>query len=413
MQNLWDTFFGNRLPPHGHCYLWNDNLVFLHVTSDVLITVSYFTIPVALVYLVRKRDDLRFNYIFLMFGIFIFACGLTHLLNIYTVWYGAYWLSGTVKAITAIASVVTATLIWPLMPKILAIPSNARLRELNEKLYDESQLNLRQRQELEGLSSKLAVLVDERTAELQELERVRAQLERNNIELSRSNEALQQFCYVASHDLKEPLKTILSMGTMLKSASGDKLADKEQQMLEFMIDASSRMSSLIDALRSYTVLGANTEVAELTNLDELVGTLLADLSSKVEEVGAEIVVDPLGEALVIRPQFRQLMQNMISNAVKFSAGRPQPKVEIGRLANTSREELGIYVRDNGIGIPKEFHEKIFGVFERLHNRKDYEGTGIGLAICKKIADRHGGRIEVHSIEGEGTEFRVFLPRNVD
>ncbi|MBD2859105.1 histidine kinase [Spongiibacter sp. KMU-158] len=409
MSDFMKTFLGNQMPPHGHCYLWNDHLVYLHVISDSLISLAYFTIPIALVYLIRRRDDLQFNYIFQMFGLFIFACGLTHVINIYNVWYGAYWFSGTVKAITAAASVMTAIMIWPLMPKVLAIPSNTRLRELNEDLRQKSEQNALQRQELENVSLKLAELVNERTAELEEIRRIRSQLEKNNVELSRSNEAFQQFGYITSHDLKEPLRTISSMGQMLKQLSAEKLDDKERKMLDYMVDSSVRMSSLIDDLHSYTVVGHSQDALSEENLDDIVQTLLTDLSVKIEESGAKISVAPLGRAKVIKPQFQQLMQNMIGNAIKFSAAGRAPQIEIGRL-NDSETELGIFVRDNGIGIPKAYHQKIFGMFQRLHKRGEYEGTGMGLAISKKIVDNHGGRVEVNSQEGEGTEFRIFLPK---
>lgn len=151
MDNFFSILFDTSMMPHGHCYLWNDNLVNLHVISDLLIAVSYFTIPVALTTLVRKREDLQFNYIFLFFALFIFACGATHVIAIYNVWNGAYWLSGTFKAIAAVASVVTAILVWPLIPKALALPSNASLISLNEKLIKEVQANQRLSAELEGL----------------------------------------------------------------------------------------------------------------------------------------------------------------------------------------------------------------------------------------------------------------------
>ena len=127
--NSWkELILGPTMPPHGHCYLWNEELVYLHVISDALITLSYMTIPIALIVLVQKRDDLKFNYMFRLFAVFIFACGATHLVNIWNVWHGAYWLSGFVKAITAVASVGTAIAVWPLLPKALALPGTAQLQ---------------------------------------------------------------------------------------------------------------------------------------------------------------------------------------------------------------------------------------------------------------------------------------------
>lgn len=398
-----------KCPPHGHCYLWNDKLVALHVISDVLITLSYFTIPIALVYLVKKRDDLHFNYMFILFGVFIFACGLTHLVNIYNVWYGAYWLSGTIKLITAVASVGTAILVWPLVPKALALPSNETLRKVNVRLQEESERNLAQKQELELLSHQLQNLVEERTAEVDELNRVKAELERRNHELAESNEALQHFTYIASHDLKEPLRTITSMGELLDNSLAGRTSEQESQMINFVTIAASRMTILIDDLRSYTVVGSNNEQFSDTNMDEIVDNVLSDLSVRIAEIGTDVNKSPLGQAMLIAPQFQQLMSNLISNAVKFSARSQSPQISIGRLDDVAENEIGLYVRDNGIGIDPRCRSKIFGVFERLNNREEFEGTGIGLAICKKIIDRHGGRIEVGGESGKGTEFRVIFP----
>lgn len=409
MDGFWNALWGNKMPPHGHCYLWNDKLVALHVISDVLITLSYFTIPIALVYLVKKRDDLHFNYMFILFGVFIFACGLTHLVNIYNVWYGAYWLSGTIKLITAVASVGTAILVWPLVPKALALPSNETLRKVNVRLQEESERNLAQKQELEVLSHKLQNLVEERTAEIDELNRVKAELERRNHELAESNEALQHFTYIASHDLKEPLRTITSMGELLDNSLAGRTSEQESQMINFVTSAASRMTILIDDLRSYTVVGSNNEQFSDTNMDEIVDNVLSDLSVRIAEIGTDVNKSPLGQAMLIAPQFQQLMSNLISNAVKFSARSQSPQISIGRLEDVAENEIGLYVRDNGIGIDPRCRSKIFGVFERLNNREEFEGTGIGLAICKKIIDRHGGRIEVGGESGKGTEFRVIFP----
>ena len=206
--------------PHGHCYLWNDSLVWLHVTSDTLISLSYFSIPVALIYLVRHRDDLKFNYIFLMFAVFIFACGATHAISILNVWYGAYWLSGVIKAITALASVGTAIVVWPLIPKALALPSTAQLLALNEKLKAEVEEKQRKQAEVEKLSADLRTLVDQRTAELAEARLTKTLLEQANAKLTSSNQALEDVSRASTEGFIEPLRVISVYGQKAKNARG-------------------------------------------------------------------------------------------------------------------------------------------------------------------------------------------------
>ena len=219
MDSFWNTFFGNKMPPHGHCYLWDDRLVSLHVVTDAIITLSYFTIPLALVYLVRRRDDLHFNYIFILFAVFIFACGATHLVNIYNVWYGAYWFSGTVKAVTALASLGTAILVWPLLPRALAIPSNSQLQNLNDELRERASRNAQQARELEALSSRLEEQVEHRTIELANAKRL---LEVNNRALEISNRELAQYADITAHDLREPLKKNPRSGTIAGQPLGSR-----------------------------------------------------------------------------------------------------------------------------------------------------------------------------------------------
>ena len=151
MSGFVEKLFDSSMMPHGHCYLWDDNLVSLHVISDLVIALSYFTIPMALIILVKKRDDLHFNYLFQCFALFIFACGATHLIAIYNVWHGAYWFSGAMKGLTAAVSVMTAILVWPMIPKALAIPSNAQLKDLNHELQREVATNRQLQDNLERL----------------------------------------------------------------------------------------------------------------------------------------------------------------------------------------------------------------------------------------------------------------------
>ena len=251
MSDFMSFLLGPEMPPHGHCYLWNEDLVRLHVWSDALITISYFTIPIALVYLVRRRDDLKFNFMFVMFAIFIFACGATHLINIFNVWYGAYWLSGLVKLITAIASVGTAVAVWPLIPKALALPSNQQLLDLNQKLRDEVEENAKQRMEVERLTRDLQQVVDERTEELAQTRVMKRLLEQNHASLERSNSALEQYASITARDIKEPLRSIAVFGDLLSERLADRLAEDEAKWLTMIVTSAKRTTSMIDDLYEY------------------------------------------------------------------------------------------------------------------------------------------------------------------
>src|SRR5439155_15052927 len=166
MMEFLKKIFDSDLMPHGHCYLWRPEIVWLHVVSDVVIALAYYLIPVALVYLVRSRRDLPFNWMFLMFGLFILGCGTTHLMEVWTVWHGTYRLAGIVKAVTAVASLATAALLVPLVPRALALPSHAQLEAANLKLEREIGERRRGDEALRRAHGELESRVQRRTAEL-------------------------------------------------------------------------------------------------------------------------------------------------------------------------------------------------------------------------------------------------------
>ena len=403
-----NKLLGPEMPPHGHCYLWNEDLVRLHVISDVLISLSYFTIPMALVYLVRKRDDLKFNYIFVMFAIFIFACGATHVVNIFNVWYGAYWLSGGVKLITAIASVGTAIVVWPLIPKALAIPSNVQLVALNQKLRNEADENLRQRKEVERLKKDLEELVDQRTRELAETRVMKSLLEKNHDSLERSNSALEEYAKVTAHDIKEPLRTIAVFGQLLNERLGDNLGADESKWLQAMVSSAQRMTDMIDDLQLYCAPQSLVPPGPI-GLDGYLDRAVVEHDSALKKSGTVLRREPLGTVNMAPGPLYQLLSNLLDNAVKFSRDESSPLIEIGPLDDALVGEVGFYIRDNGIGIASHYQARVFGVFERLYQDGDYEGTGIGLAICRRIIEECEGRIEITSELGKGSEFRVYLP----
>jgi PAS domain S-box-containing protein len=296
----------------------------------------------------------------------------------------------------------------------------ADLRELTLLLQGTWQIVRRQRtrRELERYQRQLERLVDERTEELRATneslkvevaERVEAQRRLGELvaELERSNRELEQFAYVASHDLQEPLRMIASYVQLLQRRYAGKLDEDATEFIGYAVDGASRMKQLINDMLAFSRVGSRAKPFRLTDLNRVLELVLANLQAAIKDTGASVVVEPLPELKVDELQIAQLFQNLISNALKFRKPGTPPEVRV------SAEKQGEYwqfnVRDNGIGIDPKYCNKIFVIFQRLHAKTEYEGTGIGLAVCKKIVDRHGGRIWVESEPGNGSAFKFTLP----
>lgn len=631
--------------PHGMCYLWEPGLVWLHVVSDSLIALAYYSIPALLVYFVSKRRDVPFPWIFWLFGAFIIACGSTHLMEVWTLWHPDYWVSGFVKAFTAAVSLCAGLELVPLIPQALALPSPAQLEAVNRNL--ENQILERQKmesalrqsearyraivedqtelicrflpdgtltfvneaycryfqktqEELIGQAFILVVLqedwqpvqkqlsalsrenpvttvthrvilqdgevrthqwidraiFDERgcLVEIQAVgrditERVRAEaalreseerfrsafecapigkalvgkdgrwlqvnpavckifgysesellatnfqaithpddletdlncvrqllageissyqiekryshklgravpvllsvslvrdmggnplyfiaqmqditaqkqaeaaLKAYAAQLEASNRELQDFAYVASHDLQEPLRKIQTFGDRLKAKCFEALSEQGRDYLERMLSAASRMQTLIDDLLALARVTTQGQPFVPVNLAAVVREVLSDLEVGIELAGGRVETEELPEIEADPTQMRQLLQNLIDNALKFHRPGEAPAVKIRSskrlkpeaqptLPSSTAEVCQITVEDNGIGFDEKYLEKIFLPFERLHSRSHYSGTGIGLALCRKIAGRHGGSIAAKSTPGKGATFTVTLP----
>ncbi len=237
------------------------------------------------------------------------------------------------------------------------------------------------------------------------------ELKRYAAELHRSNEDLQQFAYVASHDLKEPLRTIKSYLGLLQEDYQGRLDELADEFIGFAVDGAARMEQMIESLLEYARVDMREKEFAVMDTEAILDTVLQDLSFRIEESDAVVTHDALPQVLGDEAQLEQLFQNLISNALKFCADEP-PRVHVSATAAAQGEERREWlfaVRDNGIGIAAEQQARLFGVFQRLHTREEYEGIGIGLALCKKIVARHGGRIWVESKEGEGATFYFTLP----
>jgi Amt family ammonium transporter len=225
-------------------------------------------------------------------------------------------------------------------------------------------------------------------------------------ELARSNSDLQQFAYVASHDLQEPLRIVGSYAQLFEQRYKAQVDEKGQKWIFYMVDASKRMQRLIEDLLVYSRVGTKGKEPSSVDSRKCVQDALANLRLAIERSGAEVTHDALPHVMADSPQLTQLFQNLVGNALKYR-DEERPRVHIGGRRDGTHWHFS--VRDNGIGIDPRFHERIFGLFQRLHERGKYEGTGIGLAICKKIVERHGGRIWVDSEQAKGTTFHFTLP----
>ena len=427
---VWSQLFSSSsFVPHGHCYLWQTNLVSLHVVSDALIALAYYSIPITLFYLVRKRHDLPFEWVFLLFAAFIVSCGTTHILDIWTLWYPTYWVSGLVKAFTALISVIAAVQLFPLMPKVLALPSPAQLENANLALHAQVTERLRIEKELKRYQTQLESLVAERTQALTDanhtlqeeiIERRQIEEERNRLltreqaaraEAEQANRIKDEFLAVLSHELRTPMGPILGWSKLLLGGKLDPMKSRialttiernaklQVQLIADLLDVSKilsgKLSLNVTAVDLNTVITAALETVQLAADAKTlqVQTLLPTTASIVR-----------GD--VVRLQ--QVVWNLLSNAIKFMPIGGQIEVSLAHVDTQAQ----IRVKDTGKGISVSFLPYVFDHFRQEDGTttRHFGGLGLGLAISRQIVELHGGRIWVESLgENQGATFTVELP----
>jgi len=229
-------------------------------------------------------------------------------------------------------------------------------------------------------------------------------------ELRHSNEELQQFAYVVSHDLQEPLRTISSFTQLIERRYKNKLDSDADEFIEYIVVAAKRMQTLINDLLNYSRV-ATKKGFELTDMGDVLKSALNNLNTAIYENNAEITYENLPKIMAEPGQMIQLFQNLIGNAIKFRKPEVPPKINIKVCKDKNKEEYIFSIHDNGIGMEQQYAERIFTIFQRLHTKEEYEGTGIGLAISKKVVELHGGRIWVESKPGRGSTFYFTVPAN--
>lgn len=540
MDGLLEYLFGAAsFVPHGYCLLWRPDLVAMHASADLITAISYFSIPAVIHIFIIRRRDFDYRWLAWMFVAFISACGMTHLMGLVTLWQPAYGLQGLVKLAAAGISLVTAAVMWPLLPKALALPSPAMLRDANEKFHAEILQRQQAEADLRQTHQQLERRVEERTRQLQkandqlaklnaeherallrlqsildntvdalitisdtgiiedynlacermfgftaeetvghnvsmlmtrayasqhcdylqrylatgaaktigigrevsgrrkdgssvplelsvseirlgnrrlfsgilrdisERKQSEAQRERLVAQLQASNQELEQFAYIASHDLRAPLRALSILPKWIKQDL-DEIGGVPPSISEHLTDMCTqvnRMDRLLTDLLEYSRVGrARGSVSTI------------DPMSVVESVRALLQIPPdftltvetdLPTVVGIPTEFELVMRNLISNAVKH---HDKDRGWIRVYGGCGGGEAFFEIRDDGPGVSPEYHQRIFEMFSTLRSRDEVEGSGIGLALIKKIVERWGGRISVASRpEERGTAFKFTMP----
>jgi len=296
----------------------------------------------------------------------------------------------------------------------------------NASLYQSAQREIKERKalqvQLQTANNVLESRVAERTQQLVETndglekeirrrQKVEGELQEYGKNLARSNQELQDFAYVASHDLQEPLRKIQAFGDLLATEYKDKLGEGEEYLTR-MRNAASRMSTLIQDLLAFSRVSTKEQQVNQVDLNTIIGEVIGDLEMSITEKKGKVVVEEMPAVWADATHMRQLFQNLIGNALKFHQKDIPPIVAISLKPRTKNDTLyEIHVEDNGIGFDEKYLDRIFSVFQRLHGREAYEGTGIGLAVCRKIVERYGGTIDAKSQPNVGSTFIIKLPIN--
>ncbi|WP_414624556.1 ATP-binding protein [Calothrix sp. CCY 0018] len=420
--------------PHGHCYLWKTGLVSLHLISDSLITVAYFLIPIMLVYIVHKRDDVPFDWIFLCFGAFIILCGFTHLAEVWTLWHPNYWVSGWLKASTAAISLATAILLFWLIPKLLAIPNVPKLSALNialekeilERKLIETKLNLQTQQLQETLlelqRTQAQMIHTEKMSGLGQMVAGVAHEINNPVSFVYSNlEPARQYARdfielleLYQQEYSQPLQKIQNK---IEEIDFDFIKEDFMKLLDSMEVGTERIYKIVLSLRNFSRL----DEAEFkkVNIHDGIDSTLMILGNQLKATSAHSqiqVIKEYGDIPNVEcypSQLNQVFMNIIANAIDAFEEKLDSKKNNSNKITISTQKLDnnlikIIIADNACGIPTEIHSKVFDPF--FTTKEVGKGTGLGLSISYEIIiDKHGGKLSFDSVIELGTKFVIEIP----
>lgn len=362
VSKFFDHSFATRWD--GGCTGWTQELAASHAIADLFIWFAYMTIPYFLVSLSRDRKDIPFSFFFLLFSIFIVGCGLTHLMGAITVFYPYYYIDFWVKFVTAVASIGTAAALWKKYPEIIRIPNPF--------------------------------------AAVSQTEETNIKLEEANKSLQFANNELEKFVYVASHDLKSPLRGIVNLAAWLRDDLGDNLSEESKKHLRLIQDRATKMNNMIEGILQISRVGRI--YIEKIPID--VCSVINDVLEILDKKNFTINIGEMPRVLANKVTFGQIFQNLISNSIKHHTR------DDGTIDITVEEKDDFYVfsvQDDGPGVEEIYRNKLFEMFAVKNPKSD--STGIGLALCRKVVELAGGRIWLDVAE-KGTKFSFSWPKNV-
>ena len=359
LKGLFDT---NLWPARWHCGQWTTFHGWLYIISDLMIWLAYFLIPVIILnYFSKRKSRLKFEKVYFLFAAFILLCGITHFLDAMMFWVPVYRFNALIRFITAGVSMMTVFYLIKILP--------------------------------EAFKQKTSLELENEIAKRKEAE----------LKLEEANNGLKAFAYVASHDLQEPLRKIRLYTSRLNEVDAVKTDDVSTSFIDKIKTASTKMQNLIEDVLKLSSISVEIDL-HAVSVEESVANAKDDLEIKIMEKKAIINCGPIPKVLGNISYLTQLFANLISNSLKFSTNTPIINIKAEKEGN----RVIIQFSDNGIGMNQKDTEAIFETFKRLNPKNQYEGSGIGLAICKKIVDIHKGKITVTSKLNEGTTFNIEL-----
>ncbi len=305
---------------------------------------------------------------------------------------------------SAIIAITAGIIIGILLLQFQKIQQRAELMAVEQKALRKAHYELEK--QVQERTSELAKINEALKAEIQERKRIEEELRQRTEELARSNADLEQFAYVASHDIQEPLRMVSGFTQLLARRYKGRLDRSADKFIDYIVDGAIRMRRMVEDLLSYSRIGTHGRPLEPTDCEAVLDQVLTNLKVAIEQNNAVMTHDPLPTVMADISQMVQLFQNLISNSIRYR-GAETPRIHIS--AERKKDDWVFSVRDNGRGIAPEFFRRLFQLFQREHPEREYSGTGIGLAICKRIVERHGGRIWAESEVGKGSIFYFTIP----